>query len=272
LAIRINHMTSQDLWECFFNIGTINFEHFRLRRATQILMELAQLGNGYFDAKKPWILAKDPSQLQTLHTTIALCLDCIKNLSLMASPIIPATAQKIWQMLGNTSNLEKSSWQLIAKTSLKTGTVVPAPHPLFRKIEESEIETQIAKLEKLKMEKEKAEAPLVVEPLKKTISFEDFDKIDIRVVKVLEATKVAKSKKLLHLRVDLGFETRTVVSGIAQHFEPEELIGKQVLLLANLAPATLMGIESQGMILAACSGTKLDLPVAENIPIGAQVS
>lgn len=117
-----------------------------------------------------------------------------------------------------------------------------------------------------------AAEPIVYEPLKEQIQFDAFDKVDIRVVKVLEAEKVAKSKKLLKLLVDLGFEKRTIVSGIAQHYEPEDLIGKNVLLLANLAPATLMGIESQGMILAASSGSQLELPMLQKALVGAQVS
>lgn len=250
------------------------YDQFRVRKASQTLMELAQLGNAYFDAKKPWALAKDPVLRDALNTTVALCIDCIKNLSLVASPIIPASAQKIWQLLGNTTDLAQGSWDKIAKTSVPAGTKFLDPAPLFRKIEDSEIEHQITKLEQLKkMNQTPAAAePIVYEPLKEQIQFDAFDKVDIRVVKVLEAEKVAKSKKLLKLLVDLGFEKRTIVSGIAQHYEPEDLIGKNVLLLANLAPATLMGIESQGMILAASSGSQLELPMLQKALVGAQVS
>ena len=249
------------------------YEQFRLRKASQTLMELAHLGNAYFDAKKPWSLAKE-GRVAELNTTVALCIDCIKNLSLVASPIIPATAQKIWEMLSNDSTLAKGSWAKIGETSVVTGTPLADPIPLFRKIEDTEIEEQIVKLDKLKkMNQETATTEaLTYEPLKETIQFDAFDKVDIRVVKVLEAAKVAKSKKLLKITVDLGFETRTIVSGISQHYEPEALIGKNVLLLANLAPATLMGIESQGMILAAGIGSQLELPMLQQIAPGSNVS
>jgi len=251
------------------------YDQFRLRKASQTLMELAHLGNTYFDAKKPWVLAKDLESRAQLDTTIALCIECIKNLCLVASPIIPESAQKGWEMLGYTSILAKGSWQKMAETHVPHGAHLAEPLPLFRKIEDSEIEEQTAKLEKLKTMKQEESTTLsamTYEPLKETVSFETFDKADIRVVKVLEATKVPKSKKLLKLLVDLGFEQRTIVSGIAQHYEPEELIGKHVLLLANLAPATLMGIESQGMVLAALGGSQLELPMLQTIAPGSQVS
>jgi methionyl-tRNA synthetase len=250
------------------------YEEFRLRKASQTLMELAHLGNAYFDAKKPWSLAKDENLRDQLNTTVALCIDCIQKLSLVASPIIPEAAQKIWEMIGHRSQLAKGSWKKIAETPIATGVELTDPIPLFRKIEDSEVEIQIEKLEHLKKMNQESviSAPTTFEPLKETIAFETFDKVDIRVVRVLEAEKVPKSKKLLKLKVDLGFETRTIVSGISQHYEPEQLIGKNVLLLANLAPATLMGIESQGMILAASVGTQLELPMLQNIVAGAQVS
>jgi methionyl-tRNA synthetase len=251
------------------------YDQFRLRKASQTLMELAHLGNTYFDAKKPWVLAKDPSLRAQLDTTIALCIECIKNLCLVASPIIPESAQKGWEMLGFQSLLAQGSWQHIVKTPVPQGAHLIDPVPLFRKIEDSEIEEQIAKLGKLKTMKQEAPTippAMTYEPLKETVSFETFDKVDIRVVKVLEATKVPKSKKLLKLVVDLGFEQRTIVSGIALHYEPEQLIGKHVLLLANLAPATLMGILSQGMVLAAVAGSQLELPMVQHIAPGSQVS
>ena len=258
--------------QVLIEIAAQSYSQFRLRKASQTLMELAHLGNAYFDLKKPWILAKDPKNQETLDTTIALCIDCIKNLSLVASPIIPASAQKIWEMIGFTSNLAKGSWEKIVMSPVPAGKQLGEPIPLFRKIEDEEIEIQIAKLEKLKKMHEAPPIPLTFEPLKETISFETFDQIDIRVVEVLEAARIPKSKKLLKLTVDLGFETRTIVSGIAQHYEPEALIGKRVLLLANLAPATLMGIESQGMVLAAVADGKLELPMIATLSSGSRVS
>ncbi len=253
--------------------AALHFEGFSLRKASQTLMELSHLGNVYFDMKKPWALAKDPASRESLDTCIALCVECIKNLSLLATPIIPHSAQKVWEMLGFTSTLAKGSWKKIHETPLPTGQHLAAdPVPLFRKVEDAEIEEQIAKLHAMAKLKEKPMETTSYEAMKETISFEQFDKVDIRVAQILEAVKVPKSKKLLKLTVDLGFEKRTIVSGIALKYQPEELIGKKVLLLANLTPATLMGIESQGMILAAGMGSDLELPMIQHLPPGSLVS
>ncbi len=250
-----------------------HYEQFSLRKATQTLMELASLGNAYFDSKKPWTLAKDPATHSKMKTAVALCLECIKNLALVASPIIPASAQAVWQLLGFKTDLAKGSWNQIHKTSLATHQHLGGSTPLFRKIEDSEIEEQVAKLGALKTSQEKpAMSTLTYEPLKESIQYEQFEKLDIRVCQILEASKLPKSKKLLKLTVDLGFEKRIVVSGIALHYEPDQLIGKKLLLLANLAPATIMGVESQGMILAGGMGTDLELPQIQNLPPGSTVS
>jgi methionyl-tRNA synthetase len=235
-------------------------------------MELAHLGNAYFDARKPWAMAKDPTMQESMDTCIALCIECIKHLSVIASPLIPETAQKIWEMIGFQSILANGSWQKIHETKIPVGQQLADPVPLFRKIEDEEIEQEIGKLMTLSAKKEKTMETIPYEALKETISFEQFDKMDFRVVQVLEAVKIPKSKKLLKLTVDLGFEQRTIVSGIALHYEPEQLIGKKVLLLANLAPATLLGIESQGMILAASLGSELELPMIQNLAPGSTVA
>jgi methionyl-tRNA synthetase len=247
-----------------------SYAKFSLRKACQVLMELAQAGNAYFDAKKPWALAKDPSQRAELDSVIGLSIECIKNLALIASPIIPATAEKIWHMLGYLNPLAKGTWPSIHATPVPTHQKLAEPEILFRKIEAEEIEMQIAKLG----QKTKTEAPMTVtsQPLKPSIVFDEFAKIDLRVAQVLEATKVPKSKKLLKLLIDLGFEKRTIVSGIALTYEPEQLIGRKVVIVANLAPATIMGIESQGMILAAHNDTLLELPQIQNLAPGSVVN
>lgn len=249
----------------------LSYSSFHLRKACQLLMELAQLGNGYFDAKKPWTLAKDPQTREALETAIHCCMVCIRNLSLMASPIIPDAAQKIWMMLGFTTTLAKEHWEKIESASLPEGQRLPEPQILFRKVEDEEIMAQIEKLGKLVKE---AAKPSVnqYELLKPTIAFDQFESLDLRVAQVIEAVKVPKSKKLLKLLVDLGFERRTIVSGIALSYEPDQLIGKKVVIVANLAPATLMGIESQGMVLAAHSGQLLELPQIQNLTPGSVVS
>lgn len=248
--------------------GSQAFAHFHLRKATQHLMELAQLGNTFFDFQKPWQLAKDPAQREHLESTLASCIECIKNLALLASPIIPAAAQKIWHMLGYTTELAKGNWDQIRATPVPDRKF-PEPEILFRKVEDAEVEANISKLGKKEIP---TMTTITHEPLKAQITFDQFEKIDLRVAQVLEAVKVPKSKKLLKLLVDIGFEKRTIVSGIALNYEPEQLIGRKVIIVANLAPATLMGIESQGMILASHSDTLLELPQIQNLPPGSVVS
>jgi methionyl-tRNA synthetase len=245
---------------------------FHVRKTTQHLMELAQLGNAYFDEKKPWVLVKDPSLRSSLETTIAACIHCILNLALAASPIIPDTAQKIWHMLGFDTELSKQNWQKIRKAPHRAGQNLREPQILFAKVEDLEIEEQIAKLGQKIAPKALSDTQAPVALVKHPISFDQIEKLDLRIAQILEATRVPKSKKLLKLLVDLGFEKRTVVSGIALSYEPEQLIGKKVILVANLAPATIMGIESQGMILAASDQSALELPFIQTLPPGSSVS
>jgi methionyl-tRNA synthetase len=254
-------------------IAAQSYETFRLRKACQTLMELSQLANVYFDAKKPWQLVKDPAKREELETVLSLCLECIKTLALVASPIIPASAQKIWKMLGCAGEIAKGSWEAIINEPLAAGHLLNQPEILFRKIEDAEIEEQILALgKKMKNPQDNPMTTISYEPLKASISYEQFQPLDLRVVQILEAVKVPKSKKLLKLQVDLGFEKRTVVSGIALSYEPDQLIGKKVILIANLAPATIMGIESQGMILAAGHEQLLELAQIQHLPPGSVVA
>ena len=245
------------------------YAHFHLRKVTQILMELSQAGNAYFEHKKPWAMAKDSELRASLGTVLNNCIQCIKALCIIASPIIPESAQKIWKNLGFSDSLEKGSWREISKSEIKAGTILGESTPLFRKIEDEEIMEQTKKLEETKKLpiREKGD----VESLKELITFDEFGKIDLRVGQVIDAIKVPKSKKLLKLQVDLGFEKRTIVSGIALHYEPEILLGKKVIVVANLKPAKLMGIESSGMILAGGNGEILELPLIDNLPLGSAV-
>ena len=275
----LGHLKEQDKefleqMKTLVDVSAQSFANFHLRKASQTLMDLSQLGNAYFDAKKPWVLAKDPSQKEALETAINCCIECIKNLALLASPIIPTSAQKIWNMLGNTSTLAKGNWDKIHQDPVPPNQKLPEPHVLFRKIEDAEIEEQIAHLGK-SLPKPK-EAPMTTPtthaPLKTLIDYADFEKLDLRIGQVLEATKVPKSKKLLKLLVDLGFEKRTIVSGIALSYEPEQLIHKKLIVVANLKPATIMGIESQGMALTASLDQHLELPEIQRLPPGSMIS
>lgn len=258
-------------------MGAASYEEFHLRKATQIFMELCQAGNVYFNAKKPWTLVKNSSKAASVQTVISLCVECIINLVLLASPIIPKSTQKIWQILGFTTELEKQEWKKIVSMQWPKGQKILEPELLFRRIEDSEIEEQIAKLGTIqktssKQQRLALQSLPIYEPLKNSISFDQFEKLDLRVAQILEAEKVPKSKKLLKIIVDLGFEKRTIVSGIALFYQPEQIIGRKIVIVANLAPAIIMGIESEGMILATSSGDQLELAFIHDLPPGSVVS
>lgn len=228
---------------------------FHLRKAAQLLMELAHTGNAYFDAKKPWLISKDPSLRAEMHTTIHFCLECLKVLALVSFPIIPDAAARLWAQLGNTDPLSTLRWNEVLESQTPAGRVLPPPAHLFTKIEDAMIEEEIAKLPKA----ETPAAPAV--PLKEAITIDDVRKVDLRVGQILAVERVPKSKKLLKLTVDLGFEKRTVVAGIGEKMEDlSPLIGKKVVIVANLQPAKLMGIESQGMLLVADTSLGMEPP------------
>ncbi len=217
-----------------------SIELYRFREALSEMMNLARLGNKYLADEEPWKLVKtDEVRTQTIMN---IAIQIAANLSIVSEPFIPFTADKLRVMLG----LEKMSWDIAgANDLLVAGAKIEKAELLFRKIEDSEIEAQLAKLEATKL------ANQAVEPQKENVTFDDFSAMDIRVGTILEAEKVKKTKKLLKLTVDTGLDIRIVVSGIAEHYKPEEIIGSQVSILVNLAPRTIKGIESQGMVLMA---------------------
>lgn len=255
-----------------------SYQTFKLRKASHYIMELAQIGNIYFDAKKPWQDANIPEQQGRMQTTIACCLECLKALALTSYPIIPDTAQKIWNLLGFKSEIAKQEWKNVVNTGLQARQQLPEPKILFQKIEDEQIELEMAKLHQMakpvtaKQENKIDAAVSSYVPLKELVEIQDVKKVDLRVGLILEAVPVPKSQKLLKLLVDLGFEKRTIVAGIGQSYDPEKLIGKKIVVVANLKPATLMGVESQGMLLAGSLSGKHELPAFEHLPPGAQVS
>jgi methionyl-tRNA synthetase len=248
-----------------------SYETFKLRRASQQIMELAQMGNVYFDTKKPWLDAKNPETRQRMETTIACCCEALKALALVSLPIITETANQVWKMLGYPNPLEHSSWAEIENTPIPSGQVLLEPHILFTKIEDEQIEAEIQKLHEM-ASKSVQPKKSTYEPLKSPVQIDDVRKLDLRTGVITTVELVPKSKKLYKLQVDLGFETRTVVSGIRQHYQPEELVGKTVIVVANLKPAELMGIQSQGMILAGLHDQDLELLLVNNLPPGSSVS
>jgi len=225
-----------------------SIERYRFREALMELMNLARLGNKYLADEEPWKQIKEnPERVQTI---MYVALQIATGLSILSEPFLPYTSIKLKSILCHSAlDAESLTWNDVASKQalLPSGHQIGKAELLFSKIEDSEIQKQLDKLEASKKENEAKNK--VVEPQKETIEFDDFTKLDIRVGTILEAVKVPKTKKLLQLRVDVGIDTRTIVSGIAESFSPEEIIGQKVTILVNLAPRTLRGVESQGMIL-----------------------
>ena len=221
-----------------------NIEGYRFREALKEAMNLARLGNKYLADTEPWKVVKtDPERVKTI---LNIALQITAELSIAIEPFMPFSAAKIIKML----NIEKLDWERLGDAEvLPAGHVIGKAELLFEKIEDSVVEAQVAKLQATKAANEAAEKE--AEPQKAECSFDDFQKMDIRVSTILAAEKVAKTKKLLKLTVDTGIDTREIVSGIAEHFTPEELVGRQVLVLVNLAPRELKGTLSRGMVLMA---------------------
>lgn len=219
-------------------------ESFKFREALSEFMDLARAGNKYLADTEPWKLIKtDPERVKTI---LNLALQVAANLSLLGEPFLPNTSVKLKSIL----NFEGSGWEKVGSDDLlSAGHSIDKPELLFEKIEDEVIEKQIEKLEKTKLENEATNSK--VAPVKEVINYDDFIKMDMRISTILGAEAVPKSKKLLKLTVDTGIDTRTILSGIAQHFSVEEVIGRQVCVLVNLAPRKMMGIESEGMILMA---------------------
>jgi methionyl-tRNA synthetase len=258
-------------------------EQFKFREALYEVIDLARKGNKYMQDKQPWIVAKQTTDngqptaeaQQAIDNCLHICLQLCANLAIFINPFLPFTAKKMMHMMKVVERM--LDWENGGKLKLlSTGYSLRAPELLFRKIEDSEVKAQIEKLNKglAESEKEKAEGGKQkaesktqaaesksesvksnetpgIQHQKSEITIDDFAKIDLKVGTILSAEKVEKADKLLNLQIDLGFEKRTILSGIAQHFSPEEIVGKQVVVVANLAPRKMRGIESNGMILMA---------------------
>lgn len=256
----------------FIDLSANHFETFKVRRASHLIMELAQLGNIYFDQKKPWLDAKNTETKDRMQTTISCCMECLRALALVSTPIIPQTADKVWKMLGFKSELTNCGWEEIRDMTIPTGQQIEEPKILFTRIEDEQIEQEIAKLHSLVKNLDLKKPPTQFAPLKPVIDIEHVRQLDLRIAQILAAEAVPKSKKLLLLQVDIGFEIRTIVAGISQFYQPHELIGKKVVVVANLKPATLMGIQSHGMVLAGSIDQHLEVVAVQNLAPGSVVS
>lgn len=225
-----------------------SLQRFRFREASQDLMNLARMGNKYLADEEPWKVVKEnPERASTI---LYVGLQVAAALSVLSEPFLPFTAAKLKKMLRLDPDVAPGWKSLMTdQVLLPQGHRIGNSELLFRKIEDAEIQAQLDKLENTK--KENAMSDTSVTPQKDTIVYEDFAKMDLRVGTILEAEKMPKAKKLIVMKVDTGIDTRTIVSGIAEYFSPEDLIGKKVTVLVNLAPRPLRGVDSQGMILLA---------------------
>ena len=235
------------------------YESFRNREAVFETMGLARLGNKYFNDTEPWHTRN--SDIQKCGNTIHVCLQLCASLSVYMDPVLPTAGSKLREML-NIKDVRSSvpdgdgamsgsiGWEEAAEPLLKAGDTVGTPEILFKKIDDDVVAAEVAKLQQISVEDEPGMDPPYT-PLADQITFDDFTRLDLRVATILTAEKMPKSKKLLRIQLDLGFEKRVVMAGAAEHCNPDDLSGKKVVVLANLAPRTMMGVESQGMILMA---------------------
>ena len=227
-----------------------NIETYHFREALKDAMTYARIGNKYLADTEPWKVVKtDPERVKTI---LNIALQLTADLSIAIEPFMPFSAAKIVKML----DIKPLNWDLLgSETLIEAGPRIGEPELLFEKIEDDAIQRQLDKLEAARAANAAAEAANNVTEQKETVSFDDFQRMDIRVSTILAAEKVAKTKKLLKLTIDTGIDKRTIVSGIAEHYTPEELVGRQILVLVNLAPREIKGITSNGMILMAEDAT-----------------
>ncbi len=250
-----------------------SLDHFEFRKALFDWMEVAREGNKYFDKKAPWKTVKTDKDVcgNTMHVIGRV----MQSMAVTGFPFLPDTAQKLWSMMGFPGNVEDRNWFDAPKQELNPRQKLGTAKILFEKIPAKMIDAEVEKLKEWAKQAragaENSGKDKEYAPLKTQIAFDDFKKADLRVAKILEAEAVAKSKKLVRLQVDLGFEKRQIVAGIVKHYSPEDLVGKTVIVVANLAPAKLMGVESQGMLLAAHDGDQIVLLTADAAP-GSDIS
>lgn len=232
--------------------------------ALTAIWRIVNRANKYIDETMPWSLAKDPVKQGRLATVMYNLAEVIRIVTIMITPVMPTLPEKVWAQLGNES-VVNNNWEAVAWGGTQPGQQVKKMEPLFPRIETKEL-TAVEQENKEVIVEKPVSTPLVEE-----ISIDDFARIDLRIAEVLACEKVEKADKLLKLEIKVGEETRTIVSGIAKHYTPEEMVGKKVVIVANLKPVKLRGIMSQGMILAASEGDILEVLEAKDIPSGGRV-
>ncbi len=261
---QLDQQLVEKLKEAPSRLGTL-IDQFQFKAYVKEFMDLARFANKYFNDKEPWKARK--SDPDSCATTLNLCLQTVSALSVLSEPVLPFTSEKIRNMLGLRG---KPAWPEAGKMALQAGQPVDKPRILFHKLEDDVIGQEIEKLQSaLKGNEEDEQAD---PESANVINIDDFGKVDLRVAEVLGAEPVKKTDRLLKLRLKVGNEERQIVAGIAQHYKADELTGKKIILVANLEPVTLRGIESQGMLLAARSGEALSLlTIDKEIPSGAKI-
>ena len=234
-------------------------DNFQFKESLKRTMDFCRFANKYFNDKEPWNTRKSDSA--KCATTLSLCTQVAYSLAILINPVLPFTSQKIWNILNLPGKPEESGWDYVGATPLQDGHIIGDLEILFVKIEDPVAQEEVERLKKVQTEMQiEKEKETILENL---ISFEEFQKVALKTAKVIEAEKIPKADKLLKLKVNLGDEERQLVAGIAQHYTPEELIGKTIIIVANLQPATIRGIESQGMLLAVEDGDQLTLLTTE---------
>ena len=247
-------------------------ENFKLRDACRRFMDLARNANKYFNDSEPWkTLKTDPEKCRT---TLYVSIQVVKALAIIMHPFIPFTSEKVWRMLNQEGNAVGQRWSSISEGNVPAGHGLGKIEIIFTKIEDEMIQKEVDALNQTVETKNSAETePAKMQAILNTINIDDFAKIDMRSATVLECEKIEGTTKLLKLRLDLGGENRQVVSGLAEYYKPEDLIGKQVIIVANLKPAKIRGVESNGMVLTVSNGKDLKILTPEiAIASGSKVS
>ncbi len=246
------------------------FDKFELKKSVASIIDFARTANAYLSTKEPWKLVK--TDFIAVETTLFLCIQSLRTLAIVLSPIIPETAEKVWQTIGLEGTAASQCLDEAGKLTLKPGITVRKSKPLFSKIDIEELQVRLTEIRALK-KTDLTEENKVSD--KKQIPFKDFQKLDIRIGTILTAEKIKKTKNLLKLKVDLGPEIgqRQLVAGLASHRKVEDLVGQRLTVIVNLEPATIRGVRSEGMLLAAVEGEQLGLIVPDqNVPNGTRIS
>jgi methionyl-tRNA synthetase len=249
---------------------TKSFANYKVREATKLMMDIARIGNKYFDETKPWELKNtDPIRL---GTALNVCMNILRVLSVAMYPIIPFSAEKLWKMLGEDGDITAERWEGLIERKLNIGQKIGTIEILFIKYEDKLIQAQIDKL--LAKSKKKTIGENKVEE-KELVTIDDFKKFDIRVAEIIEAEVLPKSKKLIKLQVKVGDVQKQILAGIKEFYDVEDLVGRKIVIVNNLQPAKLMGEVSEGMLLAASDSDKSRfslLEVSEKMQVGDKIS